>query len=164
MNTLIIYTDGSHLDKQKKQGGRLGAGGVIVKPMYGQPGIPLGEFSQELDFNDMRIKYGATDPSNPTAEMMAVLIALQTFKKQLKQVDKVIMKADYLGCKEWNLGNWKIKEPYIQKIKDEIDKEIEEQNLEGRIDFEWVRGHQKGYSPDVYWNNYVDLLAKGEKW
>lgn len=159
-NIRIIYTDGSHLDKQ--HGGRLGAGGVMVKPMPGQMGINVGEFSQELTPEFVKT-FGGDNCSNPTAEMLGALLALRAFKEQLKQVDEVILKADFLGVREWNMGNWKCKEPYIKKIKEEIDKEIQEQGLKGKIKFEWVRGHQKGMTPDVYWNNYVDLLAKGQK-
>ena len=63
------------------------------------------------------------------------------------------------------MGTWKIKEPYIKKIKEEIDKEIKKKGLEGRIRFEWVKGHQNKscMDSDAYWNNMVDLLAKGQK-
>ena len=71
-----------------------------------------------------------------------------------------------IGVKAWNEGTWKIKAPYIAKIKAAIDAEIKTQGLQGRISFEWVKGHQNRsvLDPDAVWNNKVDLLAKGESY
>ena len=61
-------------------------------------------------------------------------------------------------------GAYRTKEPYIARIKQEIDKEITRQHLENRISYEWVKGHQNKsvLDPDAFWNNQVDLLAKGQ--
>ena len=158
---LDIYIDGSHLDKQNN--GRLGIGGVIVDMdvKIGHGNI-LNEFSQELIPEYMKITFGADKCSNPSAELCALLHALYNIKKEIRGAKKIVVHADYMGVREWMTGNWKIKEPYIMRIKDDIDQEIYNQGLRGRIQYEWVRGHQTDGSNDTYWNNYVDKLAKGE--
>lgn len=148
-----IYTDGSHL---KHTTGRLGIGGILV--IGGQE---VAKFSREISTDFLKKNFGTTDVSNPTCEMLAALFALKIFKDKLQSTDEVHMKADYLGVQAWNLGLWRIKAPYIQKIKDAIDKEIQDQGLQGRIFFNWVKGHQKSIlDPDALWNSKVDLLAK----
>lgn len=168
MKTLRIYTDGSHL---KHTTGRLGVGGVLVD----EDNKVLAEFGNEVLLDYLQMTYGTTDVSNPTCEMLAMYWALVTFKKILKNKNvKVICKADYQGVQSWlcdlgvNSGKikpWKINKPYIQKIKDDIKKEIDEMDLSDRIDFAWVKGHQRAIIPfsDAYWNDYVDGLAKGVK-
>lgn len=152
---LDIYTDGSHLDKQ--HGGRLGIGGVIVNRNK-----LLGQFSKELTPTYMKSNFDADNCSNPSAELVAVLIALRNFKEFLRSVDSVLIHADYIGVKEWMTGNWRIKEKYIANIKAAIDEEIDSQDLNNKIQYTWVKGHQKADSIEAYWNNYVDKLAKGE--
>jgi ribonuclease HI len=158
MKRLDIYTDGSHLDKQHN--GRLGVGGVIVDL---EKRKLLNSFSTELLPKYMKMTFGADRPSNPSAEMVAVLHALYNFEKEIKTADLIVIHADYIGVREWMTGKWRIKEPYIQRIKNDIDSEISRQSLKGKIQYEWVRGHQKDASVDTYWNNYVDLLAKGQE-
>lgn len=157
MKKFKIYTDGSHL---KHTTGRLGIGGILLD----ERGV-VDSFSMEISIEYLKKTYGTSDVSNPTCEMLATLFALRNFKKYFGSRDQICMKADYNGVQNFILGNWKIKAPYIQKIKDEIDKEIDSQNLRGRIYFEWVKGHQKKsvLDPDAYWNNQVDLLAKGQE-
>lgn len=161
MKQFDVYTDGSHLDKQNN--GRLGVGGVIVNLSGPGMGTILGKFSNELKQDYMYDNFGASKCSNPSAELVGVLFALREFSKFWGPLDKVVIHADYLGVKEWMTEKWRIKEPYIAKIKSEIDKEIMKQGLQGRLSYEWVKGHQKfdGVNPDIYWNNYVDSLAKG---
>lgn len=162
MRQFDIYIDGSHLDKQHN--GRLGIGGVLVDLNgAGIKGQELNRFSTELTPEYMSQHFGASKCSNPSAELTALLHALINFKGSYGPGDKVVIHADYLGVKEWMTGNWKVKEPYIAKIKDEIDKEIKKQGLTGRIEYKWVKGHQRdnGTDPDIFWNNRVDLLAKG---
>lgn len=162
MKVFDIYIDGSHLDKQNN--GRLGIGGVLVdlNSSFSPMGSLLNKFSVELTPTYMFNHFGAEKCSNPSAELTALLQALIKFKGSYGPNDKIVVHADYIGVKEWMMGNWKIKEPYIQKIKDSIDKEIKNQNLSGRIEYKWIKGHQKDYSnPDIYWNNIVDKLAKG---
>ena len=164
MKKLDIYTDGSHL---KRTTGRLGIGGVLIDLGQNQPlGKKLDEFGVELDTRDMKANFGpgAENCSNPTAELTAVLISLKNFGPLIKDADIITIHADYIGVKEWMTGNWKIKEPYIAKIKIAIENEIVNQKISGQIEYAWVRGHQK-YSPsnpDIHWNTYVDLLAKGD--
>lgn len=156
MRTLTIYTDGSHL---KHTTGRLGIGGILV-----EDGKEIDKFSVEVSTDYLKRNYQTTDVSNPTCEMLATLFALRKFGWQFKKGDEITMKADYNGVQHFILGDWKIKAPYIKKIKDEIDNEIKSLGLTGRIHFEWVKGHQKKsvLDPDAIWNSRVDLLAKGE--
>ena len=155
----VIYTDGSHL---KHTTGRLGIGGILTEDSKKE----IDSFSIEVPTDYLKDNYGTSDVSNPTCEMLAVLAALRNFKGQIKRGDEVVLKADYQGVREWNLGNWKIKAPYIAKIKADIDAEIKAQGLQGRISFEWVKAHQSRsvLDPDAIWNNKVDLLAKGESY
>lgn len=153
----VIYTDGSHL---KHTSGRLGIGGILTEDSKKE----IDSFSIEVSTQDLKTEFGTSDVSNPTCEMLAVLVALKKFKGQIKKTDEVVMKADYTGVKNFIMGTWKIKAPYIAKIKEAIDNEIKSQGLQGRISFEWVKGHQNRsvLDPDAIWNNRVDLLAKGE--
>lgn len=156
MRRIDIYTDGSHLDKLNN--GRLGCGGVMI-----DNGRKVDEFSEELKPEWLRKTIGTDKVSNPTAEMLGVLTALTKF--DIPDDAEVYVYADYIGCKQWNTGQWKIKEPYIKKVKELIDKVIEEKNLQGRINFEWVKGHQGQKAsimdPHAKWNSVVDKLAKG---
>ena len=160
-----IYTDGSHLDKQNN--GRLGVGGVLVLPSStGGIGKLIDKFSTELIESYMNLYFGTTKCSNPSAELVAVLHSLYNFSKYFTNEDTISIYADYIGVREWMTGKWKIKEPYIARIKSDIDEEIRKLGLVGRIDYNWIKGHQKNtksiIDPDIYWNNYVDLLAKGK--
>lgn len=157
MTTIHIYTDGSHLDKLNN--GRLGCGGILVISNK-----QVDTFSVELPQDFMKEKFGADKCSNPSAELVAVYFALLAFEKHLKKADSIIVHADYLGVKSWMKGEWKIKESYIKAIKGAIDSEIHKQKLEGKLDYQWVKGHQARpqIGTDAYWNSCVDKLAKGE--
>jgi len=146
-----IYTDGSHL---KHTTGRLGCGGVMLKD-----GKKVDEFSIEIDPEQINTEFGSKEVSNPTAEMIGLLEALRFF--DFKKERDIVVHADYLGVKSWMEGSWKIKEPYIKKIKDQIEKVIKQKQL--NVKYDWVKGHQKKsiLSMESYWNNYVDKLAKG---
>lgn len=166
MKKLDIYIDGSHLDKQNN--GRLGCGGVIIDPEgFGRMGQMLSKFSIELIPEYMKMSYGADKCSNPSAELMALLMALQNFNGVIKDAGPnimIVVHADYIGVREWMTGSWRIKEPYIIRIKNDIDQEISKQGLKNRIKYEWIRGHQSDVTnPDIYWNNFVDKLAKGKE-
>lgn len=156
MKEFIIYTDGSHF-KSKFGSGRLGIGGILVD----ESDKIINEFSTEITAQYLKLYYGTADCSNPTMEMLAVLFALRKFRKELKGVKVITVKADYIGVREWMTRKWKINKPYIARIKTDIENEIK--NLGIRINFEWVPSHQVGNTSDIKWNNYVDLLAKGEK-
>lgn len=159
MDKFNIYTDGSHLDKQHN--GRLGVGGILVDDSKKRM---IDSFSDELSQEYMGKAFGAIKCSNPSAELTAVLHALRHFKKYLRGASEIVFWADYEGVRCWLNGLWKCKEPYIFRIKQEIEKEITRQGLDGKVRFEWVKGHQSNsvLSPDAYWNNQVDLLAKGQ--
>ena len=157
MRIIDIYTDGSHLDKQHN--GRLGCGGIMVeRDQSGKTfGLVLGQFGKELTPEYMRQEYGSDQCSNPTAEMVGLLCALEEFN--IPKDAKVIIHADYTGVKEWMEGNWRVKEPYLKKVKEKIDKIIKERGLV--LSYEWVKAHQAGLDQHSYWNNQVDVLAKG---
>lgn len=161
MKTISIYTDGSHLDKLNN--GRLGCGGVMID--NGGPGFgtKLDEFSQELKPEWLQKYLGTSNVSNPTAEMLGALLALQRFDIP-KDADEIIVYADYEGVKYWNTGVWRAKESYIKKIKDDIASTLNQKALTGKVRFEWVKGHQSKsiLTSGAYWNNIVDLLAKGQ--
>lgn len=158
-----IYVDGSHLNKQNKGDDRLGCGGVLVSTGPGM-GTLVNSFSTQLTPEYMKKSFGANNPSNPSAELVAVLQALYHFKKDLKDAEEITVHADYMGVREWMNGSWRVKEPYIAKIKDAILKEINQQQLQGKIKFAWVKGHQKGIlDKNAYWNSEADLRARGDK-
>ena len=160
MKQFDIYIDGSHLDKLNN--GRLGVGGILVDRSGPGMGKIINRFSTELTPEYTNIAFGSSSCSNPSAELIALLHALYNFKKNIGPSDTVVVHADYLGVKSWMMGDWKIKMPYISRIKYDIDDEIRKQNLSSRISYEWVKGHQNpNLSPDSYWNNQVDKLAKG---
>ena len=165
MKVLEIYTDGSHL---KLTTGRLGIGGVLIDPSQQQPlGKLLGKFSIELQPAELKTKFGpgAETCSNPTAELTAVLVSLRKFADKIKDAEIITVHADYIGVKEWMTGAWRVREPYIANIKKEINSEIAKQGLTGKVQFAWVKGHQKYLAgdPDIHWNDFCDGLAKGER-
>lgn len=165
MKRLDIYIDGSHLNKQNKGDDRLGCGGVLVNLEGPGMGTLLDSFSIQLLPDYMKMSFGAISPSNPSAELVAVLQALQHFRKDLKGVEEIVIHADYMGVSEWMEGRWRVKEPYIARIKDAVIEEIGRQGLRGKVRFSWVKGHQKNInsSPDAYWNAEADLRARGDK-
>lgn len=156
-----IYTDGSHLDKQNN--GRLGCGGVMVEADGKSFGKLVDSFSKELKSEELKKTIGTDKVSNPTAELLGVLTAIQQFN--IPKGAEVTIYADYLGVKSWMNGSWKVKEPYIKKTKELIEKEIDKKGLKGRVNYEWVKGHQgkkaSVINSDAYWNDQVDSLAKG---
>ena len=136
MSKLRIYTDGSHF-KGVGSSGRLGIGRIIVK--------------------DGKIinKNGTSDVSNPTCEMLGVLMALSEFKHDIRPQDTVEVLSDYTGVTFWMTNKWKINKPYIAKIKTDIMDEINNQNLKGRISFNWVKGHSTKHDEDAAYNDIV---------
>lgn len=161
MKQLDIYIDGSHLDKLNN--GRLGVGGILVDRSGPGMGKIINKFSTELTPEYTNLAFGESECSNPSAELIALLHALYSFKKNIGPNDTIVIHADFLGVKNWMTGSWKVKMPYIARIKDDIDDELRKQKLSGRISYEWVKGHQNKFSnPDAYWNNQVDKLAKGK--
>ena len=157
MKNFDIFVDGSHL----KPSGRLGCGGLLVDSTTK---TVIDTFKMELLPEYVKITFGADTCSNPTAEMIGVLQALYHFGPRLKGAGKVTIYSDYLGVREWNTGKWKIKEPYIQRVKDDLDDEISKLGLKGKIGFAWVKGHQglKDIGYEGQMNNLADKLAKGE--
>ena len=155
MRNYKIYTDGSDL---KHTSHRMGVGGVLLD----ESGKLIDKFSEELDHGWLQSNYGTSDCSNPTAEMIAVLVALERWTSRFNTGDHVEINADYMGVKCWNEGEWKINKPYIRKVKEEIQDIIHDTRIQ--VSWSWVKGHQVGsgiYGSDKYWNDTVDKLAKG---
>lgn len=159
MKILNVYTDGSDKNKQHKGNNRLGIGGLVV-----DNGKMIDNFSMKISPEYLELTYKTTDCSNPTMEMLAVLISLHKFKNLFRKYDKIIFHADYIGVGHWVFTkDWKTKQPYIAQLKDDILEEMNKQNLLGKVDFSWVPGHQNSEkNEDAKWNNVADLLAKGE--
>lgn len=155
--TYIIYTDGSDFKHTTR---RLGVGGVLIKVTGEGYGEKMGEFSEELDRDEILRLYKTTDCSNPFAEMIAAYRALVKFSPIFKQGDTIILKADYQGVRDWNTGAWKARAPYIKKAKDDIQGLI--QRSPWKVDFQWIPGHQNITGMDSFWNDRVDQLAKGQ--
>ena len=159
MKTYIVYTDGSDFKKTTR---RLGIGGILVDPSQGGDyGKKIGEFSEELDREDILRDYGTDQCSNPFAEMVAVHRALIYFSSVFKPGDHIVFREDYEGCEKWLSGKWRAKLPYIIQIKDEILNILK--SSKWTAEFRWVKGHQPKsvLSPEAYWNGEVDKLAKG---
>ena len=164
MKRVDIYIDGSHLNKQNPEDSRLGCGGVMVDRTGPGMGTVIDSFSTQLLPLYMKMMFGAESPSNPSAELVAVYQALIIFKSLLKSYDEIVFHADYIGVREWMEGKWKVKEPYIIRIKDTITQEISKQGLRGKVKYEWVKGHQRNTTtPDAFWNSEADKLARGDK-
>ena len=117
-----IYTDGSHLDKLNK--GRLGCGGIMVEMPDNDEelGKKIGEFSRELTPEWLEKTLGTKDVSNPTAELLGVLTALETFNIPDNATVEVI--ADYNGVMGFLSGKWKSREVYIAKVVNKINDTI----------------------------------------
>lgn len=160
MKTYIIYTDGSDFKKTTR---RLGVGGILIDPSEGGSyGKKIGEFSEELDRGKLELEYGASEASNPFAELFATYYALRNFSGVFKPGDRIIMRADYEGVQKWLTGKWRASTPYIKKLHTQIKQILD--NSPWKVDFEWVKGHQlkSVLDPDAFWNNEVDKLAKGQ--
>ena len=153
----IIYTDGSDL---KHTSHRMGIGGILLDETGRKM---LDSFGSELSHEYLQSEYGASDCSNPTAEMIAASEALQNWADRFRAGDEIEIRADYMGVREWNTGRWKINKPYIKKAHDQIAEIIRDHGLQ--VTWTWVKGHQTGpslYGSDKYWNDKVDKLAKGQ--
>lgn len=151
-----IYTDGSDL---KHTTHRMGVGGILVDTAQGKI---LDQFSEEIPLKYLKLRYGTTDCSNPTAEMIAVRRALEIWSRKFKPGDHIDMYQDYLGVSEWLQGTWKAKKSYIKDLTDEIHEAI--RKLRIHIDWHWVKAHQarRGASQEAIYNDLVDRLAKGK--
>ena len=75
MKILNVYTDGSDKNKQHKGNNRLGIGGLAV-----DNGKMIDNFSMKISPEYLELTYKTKDCSNPTMEMLAVLISLHKFK------------------------------------------------------------------------------------
>lgn len=140
-----LYTDGSHL-KGVGASNRLGIGVVLV-----ESDIVLNTESMQVDRLKFKEQYGTDDVSNPTMEMLAVLLGIARFSSILSG-NSVEVLADYQGVSEWLNGRWRVNKPYIQKIKDDIMEQLRDNNITAK--FTWIKGH----AGDKF-NEMADRLA-----
>lgn len=152
----VIYTDGSDL---KHTTHRMGIGGVLVDPRQDKI---IESFSEELPLKYLKFKYGTSDCSNPTAEMIAVRRSLELWSRKFKAGDHIDMYQDYMGVSEWLQGNWEAKKPYIKTLVTEIHELLRKSQIQ--VDWHWVKAHQgrNATSREAAYNEIVDKLAKGE--
>lgn len=146
----IIYTDGSH----QRASSYLGIGAHCC-----YQGIEY-KMSSQCD-NTMLTSYGITEDccSNPTAEFLAVAEVLRILLNSKTQPFRsglvITFMNDYVGPANWINGDWKAKEPYIQKISQACKSMIKE--LDVKVTFQYVESHSGDYG-----NDQADELA-GDK-
>lgn len=151
-NTLEIFTDGSHI----KNSSIMGYGILFryLKKEYGLSRNPLssGQLAEMFggDF---------TKASNPTMEFAAIAHALKICNQSFSGVQKINLTYDYIGSKNWLLGIWCCRQPYIKSIYNFAKVELDKLTSRGVI-INWI--HVKSHTGHRE-NEIADLLAKG-KW
>lgn len=106
------------------------------------------------------------DATNNICELTAIIKACEAVEKMIGKDEKVIVYSDSAyainGLNDWiytwRRNNWQTARR--QPIKNQ---ELWEKLLpfvdDSRFNFNKVKGHNGGKTPDAYWNNYVDRLA-----
>lgn len=104
--------------------------------------------------------------TNNIGELTAIIESLKKCKKMKITEVTLVSDSNYCvkGATEW-MYNWarygwyrdakKTKELKNRGLWIELNELLNEIN----VNFEWVRGHQKGNNINEKWNNYVDKLA-----
>jgi len=144
MKSCKIYTDGSHIKKSNY----IGYGACFENPenrIY----IISGKFS----IKTFELRYHQK-VSNPTAEMIAVLMAIKSLLGLKNHF--ITIYSDYNGVQKWINGEWKITKPYIQDITNEIHRlmKIHKKN-NVNFDYKWIKGHSNDKMNDI-----ADTLAR----
>lgn len=133
MNKWVVYTDGSC--KGNKNGG--------IGIVWLKNGEKVFEYSK-----------GYKNTTNNQMELLAIGVALKSFKKSIDSLE-IVSDSEYaLGCIFNDSWNPKKNIELIAKIKKLLS------NLSFPITSRHVDGHQKGGDDDIRWNNYVDKLAQ----
>jgi ribonuclease H-related protein len=153
LNTIEIYTDGSHKKHSLDNYIGFGAFCSYMEKEY--------KLSGDCD-KEILLDYGIsplTKISNPTAEFLGFAEILKIISDFSKKNDlknyTFIFKIDYQGVKNWINGSWKCKETYIKKIKQKCDLLLFE--IPSQILIEYVPAH----SGNKY-NDQADELAKSK--
>jgi len=134
-----IYTDGSC-----RANGNGGLGVVWLKN-----GKKVFEYSK-----------GFKNVTNNKMELLAILYALRSIKKEIDSLE-IVSDSEYaLGCIFNEKWNPKKNKELISKIKKQL--EITQSLVKEPIKCRHVYGHQKEGGTDMVWNNYVDKLAANE--
>lgn len=106
------------------------------------------------------------DATNNICELTAIIKVCEAVEKMIGKDEKVIVYSDSAyainGLNDWiytwRRNNWQTARR--QPIKNQ---ELWEKLLpfvdDSRFNFNKVKGHNVGKTPDAYWNNYVDRLA-----
>ncbi len=135
MNNYTIFTDGAY-SSSRKQGG---SAFVILRD-----GQKVLEWSQ-----------GWKGGTNNTAEILAILVAISTFKKP---VESITIYSDSMYCLGCIFHGWKRK-ANIQ-LWSKFDKVFDRvKQLCPNIKGVHVDGHQKEKTETAMWNNICDKLA-----
>jgi ribonuclease HI len=145
-NPLVIFVDGSDIDKQSADN-KIGYGAWFTYngEDYGLSGTRIDVDRILSQFKDMKM-------SNPTMEMLGLLEVLRRFKTTKEHI---VIRQDYSGAVNyaglWDRSGgsaqraskpWVAKEPYIKYLVDEINKAIEQLETNGgSIKIQWVPGH-----------------------
>lgn len=135
MNDYTIFTDGAY-SSSRKQGG---SAFIILRD-----GQKVLEWSQ-----------GWKNGTNNTAEILAILVAISTFKKPVKSIT---IYSDSMYCIGCIFQGWKRKANL--QLWNKFDKVFEQvKQLCPNIKGVHVDGHQKEKTETAMWNNICDKLA-----
>jgi len=156
---LEIYVDGSHI----KGTGMLGYGAAVK---HNGRTLSMSGTEESKAFKSFQAKFPSAKFSNPTMEMLGLVMTLNTFKDT---AEHLVIKQDYKGVVNygalWNRSEgslqrepkpWNAKETYIQYLVDKAVEMIERiESNGGTVKLQWVKGHSK----DVM-NDAADAAAK----
>lgn len=146
MQTLEIYTDGSHF----KGSDRVGYGICFQDPV---DQTKIYTHSAALDVASFRDYYNIT-VSNPTAELMAAVKVMELLDGIRNH--RIIIYSDYNGVQFWLKGEWQAKKQYIKDIVTKGQVRIEQLTKNGNVvELKWLKGHSGNKM-----NNLADDLAK----
>ena len=130
---VIAYVDGSYNSKTKA----CGFGVVLLME------------KEKIEYFDSVKVTGLDQYRNVTGEIFGTVYAMETAIKM--GYKKIYIHYDYMGIREWALGNWKANNPLTQKYQREF------KALKEKIDVEFIKvpSHE-----GIKYNELADRLAK----
>ena len=142
---LEIFVDGSDI----KGTGKLGYGAAVE---YNGKMYKMSGTEESKAFNSIKNLFPDAKFSNPTMEMLGLVMTLNSFKDK---AEHIVIRQDYKGAVNygalWNRSEgsmqrepkpWKAKEPYIQYLVEKAVEMIEKiESNGGSVKLEWVKGH-----------------------